>query len=110
VIAETRPELVAHHFTEADMAEPAVRHWLKAGQQALRLSGMIEAAALLGKGLSLIAAVPDSIQRQEQELDLQIALGQAIIATQGYAAPAVIQVYARELCGRLGDEVDQAAW
>ena len=90
-IAEIQPELVAHHFTEADMAEPAIRYWLKAGQQALGLSGMVEAAALLRKGLSLIATVPDSVQRQEQELDLQIGLGQAIIATQGYAAPAVSQ-------------------
>ena len=85
------------------MAEPAVRYWLKAGQQALGLSGMVEAAALLSKGLSLIATVPDSAQRQEHELDLQIALGQAIIATQGYAAPAVSQAYARarELCEQL---------
>ena len=102
-IAETQPELMAHHFTEADMAEPAVRYWLKAGQQALGRSGMVEAAALLRKGLSLIATVPDGLERREHELDLQIALGQAIIATQGYAAPAVSQAYARarELCEQL---------
>ena len=102
-IAETQPELLAHHFAEAEVVEHAVRYWLKAGQQALGLSGMVEAAALLGRGLSLIATVPDSIQRQEHELDLQIALGQAIIATQGYAAPAVSQAYARarELCEQL---------
>ena len=48
--------------------------------------------------------MPDSLSRQEQELDLQIGLGQAIIATQGYAAPAVSQAFARarELCERLG--------
>ena len=72
-ITEIRPELLAHHFTEADVVEHAVRYWLKAGQQALRLSGMGEAAALLSKGLSLIATAPDSIQRREHELDLQIA-------------------------------------
>ena len=61
-------------------------------------------AAHYSKGLSLIATVPDSLSRQEQELDLQIGLGQAIIATQGYAAPAVSQAFARarELCERLG--------
>ena len=100
---EIQPELLAHHFTEADMADHAVRYWLKAGQQALGQSGMVEAAALLRKGLSLILNVPDSVQRQEQELDLQIALGQAIIATQGYAAPEVSEAYARarELCEQL---------
>ena len=102
-ITEIRPELLAHHFTEADVVEHAVRYWLKAGQQALRLSGMVEAAALLSKGLSLIATAPDSIQRREHELDLQIGLGQAIIATQGYGAPGVSQTYARarEICEQL---------
>ena len=55
-ITATQPELLAHHFTEANMAERAVRYWLKAGQQALGLSGMMEAAALLRKGLSLIVS------------------------------------------------------
>jgi class 3 adenylate cyclase/ABC-type transport system involved in cytochrome c biogenesis ATPase subunit len=102
-IIETRPELLAHHFTEADVPERAIRYWLKAGQQALGLSGMIEAVALLGKGLSLASAVPDS---QEHELDLQIGLGQAMIATQGYAAPAVSQAFARArgLCEEAGCE------
>jgi predicted ATPase/class 3 adenylate cyclase len=100
-ITETRPELLAHHFTEGDVPGHAIRYWLKAGQQALGLSGMVEAAALLRKGLSLIATAPDS---QEYELELQIGLGQAIIATQGYAAPAVNQAFARarELCQQLG--------
>lgn len=103
-LTRSQPELLAYHFTEAEASEHAVRYWLKAGQQALRLSGMVEAAALLGKGLNLIATMADSTQCSEHELDLQTALGQAIIATQGYAAPAVNQVYtrARELCEQLG--------
>ena len=102
-IVEIQPELVAHHFTEADMAAPAVRYWLKAGQQALARSGMMEAAALLKKGLCLVATVPDGVERREHELDLQIALGQAAIATQGYAASEVGEAYtrARELCEQL---------
>jgi class 3 adenylate cyclase len=102
-IAETRPNLLAHHFTAAAMSEPAVRYLLKAGQQALGLSAMAEAAALLGRALGLITTLPDGTKRQENELDLQIALGQASIATQGYAAPAVGRAYARarELCEQL---------
>jgi predicted ATPase len=47
--------------------------------------------------------LPDGAARQRQELELQIALGQALIATQGYAAPAVGETYARAraLCERL---------
>ena len=47
---ETQPELLAYHFTEAGVAERAVGYWSKAGQQALRLSAMAEAAALLARG------------------------------------------------------------
>jgi tetratricopeptide (TPR) repeat protein len=85
------------------MVDHAVRYWLKAGQQALGRSGMVEAAALLRKGLRLILSLPDSRQRREQELDLQIALGQAIIATQGYAALGVSEAYGRahKLCEQL---------
>jgi class 3 adenylate cyclase/tetratricopeptide (TPR) repeat protein len=102
-IAETRPNLLAHHFTEAAMSESAVRYLLRAGQQALGLSAMAEAATILGRALGLIITLPDGTKRQENELDLQIALGQATIATQGYAAPAVGRAYARarELCEQL---------
>ena len=49
---------------------------------------MIEAEAQLRKGLGLIANMPDGAERLQYELDLQIALSIALIATQGYAAPA----------------------
>jgi class 3 adenylate cyclase/tetratricopeptide (TPR) repeat protein len=102
-MAEGQPELLAHHFTEAAMGESAVRYLLRAGQQALGLSAMKEAAALVGKALRLIPTLPESIERQGSELDLQMALGQATIATQGYAAPAVGQAFARArtLCEQL---------
>jgi predicted ATPase len=35
--AKSRPELLAHHFTEAMQAKRAVEYWKKAGQQALAL-------------------------------------------------------------------------
>jgi hypothetical protein len=101
--AESQPELLAHHFAEAAMGESAVRYLLRAGQQALGLSAMTEAAALVGKALRLLPTLPESIERQGNELDLQMALGQATIATQGYAAPAVRQAFARArtLCEQL---------
>src|SRR5262249_903688 len=41
----------------------------------------------------------------QPELDLQTALGSALFATQGYAAPVVLQAYARarELCQQVGE-------
>jgi class 3 adenylate cyclase/predicted ATPase len=103
--AKAQPALLAHHFTEAGMAEPAIEYWLKAGRQALSRSAMVEAEALLRKGLNLISRLPDGVRRQEHELALQIGLGQALFATQGWAAPGVGDAYARarQLC----DELDR---
>jgi hypothetical protein len=102
-IVEMQPELLARHCTEAGLVEKAVGHWIKAGQQAIARAAMTEAVAQLRKGLDLLSSVPNSTARQEQELDLQIALGNALIATKGYAAPESGEAFgrARQLCKQL---------
>ncbi|MBV9755608.1 MAG: AAA family ATPase, partial [Alphaproteobacteria bacterium] len=102
--AEASPEALAHHFTEAGLHERAAGYWLRAGRQMLARSGMAEAEALLRRGLAVLAELPDGPARRERELDLQVALGQALLATQGYGAAAVGAVYARarQLCDELG--------
>ena len=49
--------------------------------------------------------MPESPERTQQELTLQVLLGAALSATQGYAAPEVARTYARarELCEQVGD-------
>ena len=69
--------------TEAGLTEKAIGYWLKAGQQAMRGRAMTEAVAQLRKGLGPLSSMPDGTARQEQELDLQIALGQALMADKG---------------------------
>jgi len=61
---------------------------------------MVEGVAQLRKGLHLLPGVTDNAVRQEQELDLQIALGHGQLATQGYSAPEPGTAFARarELC------------
>jgi predicted ATPase len=102
-VVEARPELLAHHFTEAGLVDRAAEYWQKAGRHAPARSAMKEAEALLRKGLGLVHNTPDGALRQEQELGLQICLGQALFATQGWAAAGVGEAYARarELCGQL---------
>ena len=82
-IVEAQPELLARHCAEAGLIEKAVGYWLKAGQQAIARWAMTEAVAQLRKGLDLLSGMPDGAARQEQELDLQITLGHALIATKG---------------------------
>ena len=56
---------------------------------------MTEAVAQLRKGLDVLAGLPDGPWRQQQELDLQIALGSALTATKGWSAAEVGETLAR---------------
>src|SRR3989449_9222260 len=62
--AETQPELVAHHYTEAGLNAHAVPYWQRAGQRAIERSAHVEAIAHLGKGLGLPALLPDPPERR----------------------------------------------
>ena len=53
----------------------------------LIVSAMTEAVVQLENGLDLLAVLPEGPQRQNQELDLRVALAPAVIASKGYAAP-----------------------
>ena len=94
-VCETQPELLAHHYTEAGVLAQAVPYWQRAGQRALERSANLEAIAHLTTGLELLATLPDTPERAQQELDLQTILGPALINTKGQAAPEVLHAYAR---------------
>ncbi|RMF83788.1 MAG: hypothetical protein D6736_20715, partial [Nitrospinota bacterium] len=100
---EIHPELLAHHYTEAGIWDKALACWQSAGQRAIERSAHLEAIGHLRKGLEILSRLPDTAERTLQELSLHIALGIPLIATRGYAAPEVEQVYARahELCRQL---------
>jgi class 3 adenylate cyclase/predicted ATPase len=100
VETEARPEFVAHHFTEAGLAAEAIGYWLRAGQRAGLRSAHAEAISHFTKGLEIVATVPDTADRTRAELALHEALGPALMATKGFAAPEVERVYRRalELC------------
>jgi predicted ATPase len=102
-IVETQPDLLAQHCAESGLVEKAVAYWLKAGQRAVARGAMVEAVAQLRKGLHLLPDVADNAVRQEQELNLQIALGNGQLATKGYSAPEPGTAFARarELCEQL---------
>jgi predicted ATPase/class 3 adenylate cyclase len=104
-LVETQPALLAHHYTEAGLSAQAIPYWQRAGQQALQRSANPEAVQHLTAGLTLLATLPETPVRAQQELDLQLALGPALIATKGLAAPEVEQTYAqaRALCTQVGD-------
>jgi class 3 adenylate cyclase/tetratricopeptide (TPR) repeat protein len=103
-IVETQPEVLARHCAEAGLIDKAIDYRLKAGRQAITKWAMTEAVAELRKGLDLLSRAGDGVMRHEQELNLQMALGQALLATSGYSAPEPGEVYerARHLCEQAG--------
>src|SRR5262249_5930172 len=67
-------------------------------------SAHVEAVRHLAKSLELLKSLPETAERHEQELALEIQMGAALIATKGYAASEVETAYtrARELCKLVG--------
>jgi hypothetical protein len=104
-LCETQPELLAHHYTEAVLAEQAVVYWQRAAQRAIERSANREAISHLTKGLEVLKLLPDTAERTQHELRLQTALGAACIAVKGLVAQEVEHAYtrARELCQQVGD-------
>ncbi|MGH7839660.1 MAG: AAA family ATPase, partial [Candidatus Binataceae bacterium] len=102
---EAQPQLLAHHYSEANLAQQAIAYWQMAGQKAVQRSANAEAVSHFSKGLDLLNGLPDTPERFQQELVLQLALGTPLIATKGFAWPEVGKVFgrARELCQQAGE-------
>jgi class 3 adenylate cyclase/predicted ATPase len=102
---EAEPELVAHHYTEAGLNEQAVGYWLQAGKRAAQRSANAEAINHLNRGIEVLMALPDTVERARQELELQTTLGPVLMAVKGFGASEVGKIYdrARELCQQVGE-------
>jgi len=105
-VASTQPELVAHHYTQANCPAQAIAYWHRAGMAAASKSANLEAIDQFRRGLALVEALPDMRERAARELDLQMALGPALVATNRYSHPDIGRTYARawEVCRQLGDD------
>jgi predicted ATPase len=106
---ETQPELIAQHYTRAECVEAAIPYWLKAGTRALRASALEESVDHLSRGLKLMLTLPDSVARDNQEVDFQAAIGTALMMWKGYANPETGRAYQRAdaLLSRVGDSSQQ---
>jgi predicted ATPase len=96
---------LAVHFEAGRDARRAVQYLGQAAERALSRHAYQEAIRHLIRGLALLQTLPDTPERAQQELDLQLALGPVWMATKGQAAPEVEQTYARAraLCQQAGD-------
>ena len=105
----SQPEIVAQHFTAAGLVEPAIDYWLRAGNLALSHSANAEAVKHLRQGIELAQSLAPSSERVRKELNFYLALGPAMAATEGYAAPETLRVFshARDLLGDRGTLTEQ---
>jgi class 3 adenylate cyclase/predicted ATPase len=94
-IAESRPELLAHHATEAGLIGKAAGLWGDAGLQSLKRSALQEATAQLSRALDQIATLPGSRDLRRRQIELQVALANALMHTKGYASPATRSAFDR---------------
>jgi class 3 adenylate cyclase/predicted ATPase len=103
-LMDSQPELFAQHYAEAGLVEKSVAYWSKASRRSAARSAMAEAAEQLQKGLGQLALLPNSRERDRQELEFSSDLGAAWLAVKGFAARETGQAYAhaRELWERLG--------
>jgi hypothetical protein len=104
-LVERQPELLAHHLTAAGNNERAVDQWLKAGNYAAARSSHLEAIGHFGRGLSVLAFLPEAPAREQHEIEFQLAIGMSSLTAKGFGSPEAALAYARarELCEKRAD-------
>ncbi|HEY1783707.1 MAG TPA: adenylate/guanylate cyclase domain-containing protein [Roseiarcus sp.] len=85
-IAESQPELLARHFSEAGLIEKAAHLWGKAGLRSLARSAIMEAEPQLSRALAQIATLPSTPALRREQSKLQVGFANALMHTKGYAA------------------------
>ena len=80
-IAETQPELLARHCTEAGLIEKAAGLWGKAGQRSLARAALLEGAEQLRRALDQIATLPGTAALRREEITLRVAFANALALT-----------------------------
>jgi class 3 adenylate cyclase len=105
-VVAMRPELAAHHFSEAGETLAAIPHWMAAGQKAAGESANVEAIAHLHRALGLISSLPESPERDGLELGVHLLIGPPLTLAKGYVVDEVERTYVRaqDLNARVGDD------
>ena len=108
---EREPELLAYHYAEAGQPDMAAGYWLAAGRLATRRSANSEAVAHLTRGIAAVRGLPETVERNRQELALLLTLGPALLSSRGFGNADASTGYERaaELARRLGDDRDRFA-
>jgi len=91
--------------SRAGLAAPAIAHYQRAGERATQRSANEEAIGHLRRALALAGTLPETRERNQVELRLQMAIGAPLAAARGWAHPERERTYvrARELASQIGE-------
>ena len=113
-MVRTEPEVVAHHYTEADVAERALTFWRAAAMKASASLAQAEAAGHIRNAMKIISALPEGQARDEWELAFLTLMGPAHMALEGWDSPTAHATYerARLIASRLGrmQDIFRSLW
>lgn len=99
------PQIVASHHAAADEYYRAAALYLEAGKRALHRSAYEEAQSQFTEALRLIGKAEVDRDVMRIELELQINLGHAMTATEGFFSKAVERTFIRAM--ELSSELDE---
>ena len=94
-IAESQPELLAHHATEAGEMEKAAEYRFRAGVAFLRGSASKEALIQLMRAQDLWETLQFSNGRLQSQIQTQAHIGTAVTRIHGYSAPETKSAFER---------------
>src|ERR1700736_2917965 len=94
-VAEGEPELLAQHFAQACLADPACSYYERAGDRAAARSNFAEAVAHFSAGLTQADQLAEGADRSRRELTLLLKLGPALAIMKGPQNLEVEKVYER---------------
>jgi class 3 adenylate cyclase/tetratricopeptide (TPR) repeat protein len=78
-VVASQPEIVAHHFTEAGLVDPAIDYWLRAGEKAYSLYANQDAVRFFESALTLLQKLPETRDNLERAVDIRFQLRNALL-------------------------------
>lgn len=102
------PVVLANHCSAAGRFDEALGHWRVAAGQARERSALREAISHGRRALQVLENLPATQDRDRAELELLLALGPDLAATEGYGSPSVRETYdrAEKLAHAIGAAAD----
>jgi class 3 adenylate cyclase len=102
---DSAPELLAHHATQAGLAEQAIAYWQKAAARAAARPAYQEAISHLTQAIALCEQMGDGRAWIEKRVLLLLTLGQTSIPLRGYGHAQTVAAFTRaeELAGTISD-------